>query len=103
MFRSLGGGGQLTLTIYPNGLGNAKIGNQFLASWPSEIPGPYIINYSDIQDLSGQIEVYIDGRTTDHPVLTNISNEFFGMEYTSTYFRGYIIDKSKSSILNWSW
>lgn len=97
-----GRGDNLTLTIYPNGLGNAKIGSQFLASWDAHTTDPFIINYSDISNISDQIRIYIDGISDYTPALSNIRKDFYGLQGTSTYFRGYIIDKSKSSILNWS-
>lgn len=44
----------------------------------------------------------MDGRTTlQRYIVENINVTFWGMEYSSTYFRGYIIDKAKSSSITW--
>ena len=60
------------------------------------------MDYSIIDDLSAMIEVYMDGRTTlQGYIVENINVTFFGMEYDSTWFRGYIIDKTKSSSITW--
>ena len=60
------------------------------------------MEYSTINDLSAMIEVYMDGRVSlQGYIVENINVTFWGLEYTSTYFRGYIIDKTKSSSIAW--
>lgn len=105
--RELLGGGvsePLTLTVQPYSLGSAKIGNQTIYPFDSYSfsSPPVVMDYSAIDDLSAMIEVYMDGRTSlQGYIVENINVTFWGMEYSSTYFRGYIIDKAKSSSITW--
>ena len=60
------------------------------------------MEYSAINDLSAMIEVYMDGRTTlQGYIVENINVIFWGLEYSSTWLRGYIVDKTKSSSIAW--
>ena len=99
-----GVGEPLTLTVQPYSLGYAKIGDQEIYPWGSYYfsSPPVVVDYSTIDDLSAMIEVYMDGKTTlQGYIVENINVTFFGMEYPSTWFRGYIIDKTKSSSITW--
>lgn len=60
------------------------------------------MDYSAINDLSAMIEVYMDGRVSlQGYIVENINVTFWGLDHFSTYFRGYIIDKTKSSSITW--
>lgn len=94
----------LTLTVQPYGLGSATIGDQTIYPFDSYSMSspPVVMEYSAINDLSAMIEVYMDGPLIlQGYIVENINVTFWGEKYTSTYFRGYIIDKTKSSSITW--
>lgn len=94
----------LTLTVQPYSLGRATIGNQTIYPFDSYSMSspPVVMDYSVINDLSAMIEVYIDGRVSlQGYIVENINVIFWGMEHTSTWLRGYIIDKTKNSSITW--
>ena len=108
----------LTLTVQPYSLGRATIGNQTIYPFDSYSMSspPVVMDYSVINDLSAMIEVYMDGRVSlqgyivenmdgrvslQGYIVENINVIFWGMEHTSTWLRGYIIDKTKNSSITW--
>ena len=75
----LGGNEPLTLTVQPRGLGNAKIGDQQIYPWGSWslYDPPVVIDYSAIDDLSGMIEIYMDGKATEYNYVVENINVIF--------------------------
>lgn len=83
-------------------MSTARIGSQYIFTYYPETDKAYTIKYSEISDLTGEIYVYIDGKTYVSPSgLENITQTYWGRDGTSTVFRGYITDTSKSAVLNW--
>lgn len=90
---------ELTFTFVNRGnLGHCKIGDQLISSHDGHDTDPVVVPYSQIQDLSGLVYVYIDGIASGESYHTeNINVTYWGPSRFSYKLEGYIIDHSRSS------